>query len=102
MNNLSSSDRYLHKAAVQIAHLVQNIVKTTPTVGFTLLATLVGKHGRPDFDRVTKTKTVESIMGSLNAEGVTEYVNYLQRVILVAEEPQAYVMTDSAEGVVRH
>ena len=86
MNNLSSPDRYLHKAAVQIARLVQSIVKRNPSVGFTLLATLLGKHGRPDFDRATKTKTVESIMGSLNAEGVAEYVKYLQDVFLAVDE----------------
>lgn len=82
INNLSSSDRYLHKAAGQIARSVQDIVKTNPAVGFTLLAALVGKHGRPDFDRVTKTKTVESIMGSLSVEGIVEYVQYLQKVVL--------------------
>lgn len=86
MNNLSSPDRYLHKAAIQIAHQVQRIVKSNPSVGFTLLATLVGKHGRQDFDRVTKTKTVESIMGSLNAAGVTDYVRYLQAVVVSADD----------------
>ena len=86
MNNLSSPDRYLHKAALQIARVVQDVVKTNPTVGFTLLAALIGKHGRPDFDRVTKTKTVESIMGSLTVEGVTDYVNYLQGLIVANEE----------------
>ncbi|WVQ79016.1 hypothetical protein IAT38_001108 [Cryptococcus sp. DSM 104549] len=82
MNNLSSSDRYLHKAALQIAKRVQEVIKENPKVGFTLLSQLVGKHGRPDFDKVTKTKTVESIMGSLNAEGVKDFVTYLQEVVL--------------------
>ncbi|WVQ94762.1 hypothetical protein IAU59_001843 [Kwoniella sp. CBS 9459] len=83
MNNLSSSDRYLHKAALGIAKRVQEVTKENPKVGFTLLSQLVGKHGRQDFDRVTKTKTVENIMGSLNAEGVKDFVAYLQGVILV-------------------
>ncbi|WVR03854.1 hypothetical protein IAU60_000851 [Kwoniella sp. DSM 27419] len=82
MNNLSSSDRYLHKAALAIAKKVQEVTKQNPKVGFTLLSQLVGKHGRQDFDKVTKTKTVESILSSLNAEGVTEYVKYLQEIIL--------------------
>ncbi|OCF44480.1 DNA polymerase phi subunit [Kwoniella heveanensis CBS 569] len=83
MNNLSSSDRYLHKAALGIAKRVQEVTKENPKVGFTLLSQLVGKHGRQDFDKVTKTKTVENIMGSLNAEGVKDFVAYLQEVILV-------------------
>ncbi|KAK8861548.1 hypothetical protein IAR55_002370 [Kwoniella newhampshirensis] len=81
MNNLSSADRYLHKAALQIAKRVQDVIKENPKVGITLLSQLVGKHGRPDFDKVTKTKTVESIMGSLNADGVKEFVAYLQSII---------------------
>ena len=86
MNNLSSSDRYLHRAAQQIAKVVQEVIRKNPKVGFTLLSQLVGKHGRPDFDKVTKTKTVESIMGSLNLEGVKEYVGYLLGILVGGDE----------------
>lgn len=86
INNLSSQDRYLHKAAMQIAQALQGAVKSNPKVGFTLLSQLVGKHGRPDFDKVTKTKLVETIMGSLSAEGVDEYVAYLQGVITGSDD----------------
>lgn len=81
MNNLSSADRHLHKAAVQAARSVQEHVKAHPAAGFTLLSQLVGKHGRPDFDKVTKTKTVESIMASLTLDGVDKYVAYLESVL---------------------
>jgi DNA polymerase phi len=86
INNLSSPDRYLHKVAQQIAKLVQDVIKENPKVGFTLLSQLVGKHGRPDFDKVTKTKTVEGIMGALNGEGVAEFVTYLQGVVVAKDE----------------
>ena len=82
MNNLSSSDRYLHKAAQNTAKIVQDVVKDNPRIGFALLSNIVGKSGRPDFDKVTRTKTVEGIMGSLSNEGVMEYVEYLQNVIV--------------------
>lgn len=82
MNNLSSADRHLHKAALQAARKVNEHVKADPTAGFTLLSQLVGKHGRPDFDRVTKTKTVEGIMASLTLEGVDKYVAYLENVLV--------------------
>jgi DNA polymerase phi len=91
INNLSSQDRYLHKAAMQIAKALQETVKSNPTVGFTLLSQLVGKHGRPDFDKVTKTKLVEAIMSSMSSEGVKEYVTYLQGVVLGADEKNGYV-----------
>lgn len=66
---------------MQIAKALQGTVESNPKVGFTLLSQLVGKHGRPDFDKVTKTKLVETIMGNLSTEGVDEYVVYLQGVI---------------------
>ncbi|BEJ00908.1 hypothetical protein CcaverHIS631_0507650 [Cutaneotrichosporon cavernicola] len=86
MNNLSSADRHLHKAAVQVARKVNEHVKADPTAGFTLLSQLVGKHGRPDFDRVTKTKTVEGIMSSLSVDGVEKYVAYLENVLVSEDE----------------
>lgn len=86
IGNLSSQDRYLHKAALQIAQALQGTVQSDPKVGFTLLSQLVGKHGRPDFDRVTKTKLVETIMGNLSTEGVDEYVTYLQAMITGSDE----------------
>lgn len=67
---------------MQIAKALQGTVESNPKVGFTLLSQLVGKHGRPDFDKVTKTKLVETIMGNLSTEGVDEYVVYLQGVIV--------------------
>ncbi|WWC87837.1 uncharacterized protein L201_002731 [Kwoniella dendrophila CBS 6074] len=82
MNNLSSSDRYLHKAALQIAKKVQDVTKQNQQVGFTLLSQLIGKYGKQDFDKVTKTKTVESIMSSLNVQGTKDYVKYLQDIIV--------------------
>lgn len=86
MNHLSSADRNLHKAALQAARVVNDVVKANPAAGFTLLSQLVGKHGRPDFDRVTKTKTVEGIMASLTADGVLDYVKYLEGLVLGKDE----------------
>lgn len=84
-NNLASSDRYLHQIAVSLAKQIQDAVKANPSVGFTLLATLVGR-GRTDFDKATKTKTVEGILNSLSVEGVGEYISFLQRIVLGSEE----------------
>lgn len=86
INHLSSQDRYLHKAALQTAQALQETVKSNPKVGFTLLSQLVGKHGRPDFDKVTKTKLVETIMGNLSTDGVDEYVVYLQGIIMGSQQ----------------
>jgi DNA polymerase phi len=95
INNLGGEERYLHKAALAIAQLVQTVTADNPTAGFTLLSQLLGKNGHRNFDRVTKTKTVSGIMASLSAEGVSDFVAYLQG--LLNEAPAA----TSAEYVVR-
>lgn len=94
MNNLSSSDRHLHKAAVSAARLVQDHVKESPSAGFTLLSQLVGKHGGMDFDRITKTKTVDGIMANLSAEGVAEYVTFLEKILLGEESKDTTTLED--------
>lgn len=81
INNLSGEERYLHKAALAIAQLVQSVTATNPTVGFTLLSQLLGKNGNRNFDKITKTKTVSGIMASLSTEGVQDFVDYLKGLV---------------------
>lgn len=88
-SELASSERYLHKSAVNLAKQVQDTVKENPTVGFALLSALL--KGKGDFDKVTKTKTVENIMNSLSEEGVKQYVAYLQAIVVGGEEKNGYV-----------
>lgn len=89
-NNLASSDRYLHQMSVNLAKQIQDAVKANPSVGITLLSTLTGK-GSVDFDRATKSKTVEGILGSLNQDGVREYIQYLQGIIIGSEDKNGSV-----------
>ena len=66
---------------------MQTITATNPTVGFTLVSQLLGKNGNQNFDKITKTKTVSSVLSSLSVEGVREYVAYLKGVVYVSNEP---------------
>jgi len=108
MNHLSGEDRYLHKAAQRIVSLpapksfprgphidklmtpqakqVQDVTKSNSLVGFALLSQLLGKNGSRNFDKVTKTKTVENIMGNLNTEGVQQYIDFLMNLVLETAE----------------
>ena len=56
---------------------MQNVVQNNPTIGFTLILQLTGVNGSRQFDKLTKTKTIESILLSMNAEGITNYIKYL-------------------------
>ncbi|KAI0340127.1 hypothetical protein BDW22DRAFT_1486396 [Trametopsis cervina] len=77
INHLSNSGRYLHKAAKLVANDIQAAVKQDPAVGLTLVLQLTGSHGSEQFDRLTKTKTVETILTSMTADGIRRYVEYL-------------------------
>ncbi|KAF6764792.1 DNA-directed DNA polymerase [Ephemerocybe angulata] len=77
INHLSNRDRYLHKIAQQTVTEVQAFVKDKPQSGFAIILQLTGANGSKQFDKLTKTKTVESILASMKLEGIQSYVNYL-------------------------
>ncbi|GLB35405.1 putative DNA polymerase phi [Lyophyllum shimeji] len=77
INHLSHQDRYLHKIARQAATDIQALVKSNPQLGFALILQLTGVNGSQQFDRLTKTKTVENILNSMDAEGIKNYISYL-------------------------
>ncbi|TCD65622.1 hypothetical protein EIP91_002427 [Steccherinum ochraceum] len=77
INHLSNSDRYLHKAAKQVANDILGLVRQNPKLGFTLILQLTGVNGSHQFDRLTKTKTVETILTSMDVDGIQSYIDYL-------------------------
>ncbi|KAF5358052.1 hypothetical protein D9756_001914 [Leucocoprinus leucothites] len=77
INHLSNRDNYLHKIAQQTATEVQTFVKQNPHLGFSLILQLTGVRGSQNFDKLTKTKTVGSILLSLDAEGIQKYIQWL-------------------------
>jgi len=60
---------------------IQSFVQKNPTLGFTLILQLTGTNGNRQFDKLTKTKTVESILASMNAEGIETYIDYLLKQV---------------------
>lgn len=92
INHLSRKDRYLHKISIQIvcavslpsikppehvlqAHDLQAFVKEHPETGLPFLTELTGERGNAQFDRLTHTTTVQSILGSMQPEGIKEYLD---------------------------
>ncbi|KAI0290438.1 hypothetical protein B0F90DRAFT_1812301 [Multifurca ochricompacta] len=71
INHLSHLDRYLHSFARQIASPATKIISTVqrdPTLGLAFILQLTGVHGNQQFDKLTRTKTVESILTTMNVE----------------------------------
>ncbi|KZV71817.1 hypothetical protein PENSPDRAFT_751491 [Peniophora sp. CONT] len=77
MNHLTQSDRYLHKFAKQISTSIHEVVKKDPKIGFAFVLQLTGVHGDQRFDMLTKTKTVESILTTMDVEGIQGYIKHL-------------------------
>ncbi|KAF8580676.1 hypothetical protein K439DRAFT_1393490 [Ramaria rubella] len=91
VNHLSKPDRYLHKAAKLVASSLPPIISANPSAGFPVLLQLLQTHGH--FDRLTRTKTVESLLAAMDVGGVEEYVMHLCEL---ARKPNAK-STDAGE-----
>ncbi|KAG6885139.1 hypothetical protein C0993_005605 [Termitomyces sp. T159_Od127] len=77
INHLSKPDRYLHKIAQKTATDVQAFVQNNPQLGFALILQLTGVNGNHQFDKLTKTKTVDNILTTMDAEGIKNYIEHL-------------------------
>ncbi|KAL5490426.1 POL5 [Sanghuangporus weigelae] len=77
INQLAKDDRYLHRIARQVTSDVQSVAEKDPKAGFTLVLQLTGTNGSYQFDRITKTKTVETILSSTDSTGIKEYMSFL-------------------------
>ena len=56
------------------------VVAAHPSAGFSVLLQPLRTHGH--FDRLTKTKTVESLLAAMDVTGVEEYVDHLGRLAM--------------------
>ncbi|KAH0827009.1 DNA polymerase phi-domain-containing protein [Lanmaoa asiatica] len=74
INHLSNKDRYLHKISLDVAKHIQTLVQTSPSLGFPLILQLTGVNGSGQFDKLTRTKTIESILTVMDSTGIKSYV----------------------------
>ncbi|KZO95720.1 hypothetical protein CALVIDRAFT_537706 [Calocera viscosa TUFC12733] len=77
INHLSKPDRFLHKAALSLVDEIHKVAQENPSVAYTLVAQLTGKNGNQRFDQITKTKTVQSLVESMDVASVEAYVKFL-------------------------
>lgn len=80
INQLTEKNRLLHSMAQKTVAFVSDAVKRNPTAGLALVTQLLGEHGRQNFDKVTHTKTIESILSSLDESGIQRYLAYLRSI----------------------
>lgn len=56
---------------------IQNVVQQNPELGYTLILQLTGINGSQQFDKLTKTKTVESILSRMDSDGIMKFIQSL-------------------------
>ncbi|KAK8178751.1 DNA polymerase phi-domain-containing protein [Phyllosticta citribraziliensis] len=81
INQRNGSDRYLHKAAVTPLDEMRARVKRNPDVAASIVEGLITRHGSLSFDKITKTKTVEGVLGHASGPALEELVVFFERLI---------------------
>ena len=93
VNNLSGEKNFLHKAACGLTEALGKIAQERMWMRIAILAQLANNVSH--FDRVTKSNTVDTLLGGLDTAGVEEYVAHLQGLFLdcsgIAAEPRSTV-----------
>ncbi|KAG5367043.1 DNA polymerase V [Yarrowia sp. B02] len=85
INQLGSSDRLLNKAA---KHVVTKLTELAPTpVGPEIIkALLLNPGGSLNFDRLTKTKTIHTMLANVDMSAVPTIIELLKQVFIAPDE----------------
>jgi len=85
INHSQDADRFLHRSAEKSLKVLSQTVEANPKTLIAILPRLIGDHGAYNFDKMTKSKTVENILGSVNAKNATEVIEILTTPVLTIE-----------------
>jgi DNA polymerase phi len=80
INHVQQEDRFLNRAADKSLRILVQTVEANPEHLALVLPRLIGGHGTYNFDKVTKTKTIEKLLGAVDG-------NNAERVIQLLLEP---------------
>ncbi|KAL7751830.1 DNA-directed DNA polymerase [Sorochytrium milnesiophthora] len=81
MNNLGRTDNMLNEAAKATTQTIQHITKEQPAIAVPVMSHLLGPNGSKNFDEVTKSNTIESILSKFSDVSVMDYIAYLESII---------------------
>jgi len=83
MNQLSSQERYLHRAAEKTTMCIIGRVKSRPDSRVPILrALLTMPYGDINFDRITKSKTIESLLSQSGHSDFKELIGFYEELLL--------------------
>ncbi|GAB5585522.1 DNA-directed DNA polymerase [Umbelopsis nana] len=111
INNMSSEDRFLSKAARHTMHEIEKLCSKDSNIGFGLIAQLVGKYGNQKFDKAIRTKMIDTLLANMDAAGIKSYLAFLTKCFLTPDESntdparaegQRSWVTDQMVGLIRN
>lgn len=75
---------------------MQTVVQKDPSIGLSFISQLTGVHGSAQFDKMTKTKTVESILTTMDTTGIKTYIEHLLSQVSEKAGSEQYVSLDTS------
>lgn len=109
INQSKKEDRFLHSAALSALNSVQAKAQQDPSSALPIFASLTSGNGSIDFDKITKTKTLEHILLSADDDGLKKIVRHLNSLILRPEsedqtvaDNRRHIIADLLLNTVKH
>ena len=81
MNQLAVEDRYLHRMATKAAKSIHARVSRESGFAAAAVGGLMGPTGSPNFDQITKTKTVEKIVTEADADALSTIISLIEKLV---------------------
>tara|TARA_R110002003_G_scaffold433_12_gene19791 strand:+ start:1478 stop:2260 length:783 start_codon:yes stop_codon:yes gene_type:complete len=82
INQSKKDDRFLHSAALAALSSVQARVQKDPTSALPIFVALTSKNGSIEFDKITKTRSLEQILLLADDDALKKIVRHLNSLIL--------------------
>ncbi|RDD40370.1 Myb-binding protein 1A-like protein, partial [Trichoplax sp. H2] len=81
INSLSSTKAYLYDAAKHLATFLENFAeKDDSLLSFHIVKQLISNQGHINFDSITHTKTVQSIVAKMQSKSLSAYLSMIKSV----------------------
>jgi len=81
INQLADAERYLNKAAAKVSRALITRAESAAWTAPVIFKQLVANNGSPNFDQLTRTKTVDKVLCSADETGLVEVVKVLGDII---------------------
>ncbi|KAL3419081.1 DNA polymerase v [Phlyctema vagabunda] len=85
INSVQEKDRFLNRAADKSLKVLLQAVETNPELLATVLPHLISGHGNYNFDKITKTKTIDKLLALTTDANTEAIIVILKKPILIIE-----------------